>query len=38
MGNLVLVGTIVGGVGLAVVTARVSLAALVHAMPTRKKV
>lgn len=37
MGSMVLVGTIVGGVGLALIAARVSLRALVEAMPERKK-
>jgi hypothetical protein len=37
MGSMVLVGTIVGGVGLAVLMARWSLRALVEAMPERKK-
>ena len=35
MGSMVLVGTIAGGVGLALVTARVGLAALVNAMPQK---
>ncbi len=37
MGSAVLVGTIASGVGLAVLTARVSLAALVNAMPQKQK-
>lgn len=37
MGSLVLVVTIVGGVGIAVLAARLSLQALVDAMPARKK-
>lgn len=35
--SAVLIGTIASGVGLAVLTARLSLAALVNAMPERKK-
>lgn len=36
MGNLVLIATIAGGVGLALVTARLGLAALVNAMPQKQ--
>lgn len=38
MGSAVLIGTIASGVGLAILTARMSLAALVNAMPQRKKI
>lgn len=37
MGSLILVGTIVGGVALAVVAARWSLLLIVHNMPERKR-
>ena len=38
MGSLILLGTILAGVGLALATARISLALLVEMMPERKKV
>lgn len=38
MGSLILLGTILAGVGLALATARMSLALLVEKMPERKKV
>lgn len=37
MGSLILVATIVGGVGLALLAARLSLHLLVNAMPVRNK-